>query len=203
VTQHLLAGTPFTEETASRDPFAQFGLWFAEAQGQPEPTAMSLATCVDHQPSSRMVLLKEWDTRGFVFYSNHGSRKGAELERNPNVALLFFWPLLHRQIRIEGTASRTTREEAAAYFRTRARGAQVGAWASAQSTVTTRKELESRVAELEAEYTGREVPVPPYWGGYRVAPRVFEFWQGREHRLHDRLRYSKEAEGFRIERLSP
>ena len=166
---------------------------------------MSFATWrSSHQPSLRsMVLLKEWDTRGFVFYSNHGSRKGAELERNPNVALLFFWPLLHRQIRIEGTASRTTREEAAAYFRTRARGAQVGAWASAQSTITTRQELESRVAELEAEYTGREVPVPPYWGGYRVAPRVFEFWQGREHRLHDRLRYSKEAEGFRIERLSP
>jgi pyridoxamine 5'-phosphate oxidase len=195
-----------SEDTASADPFAQFGVWFddAKAASVPEPTAMALSTSSTHgSPSSRMVLLKEWGARGFVFYTNYGSRKGREIEHNAHVALLFFWPTLHRQIRIEGTAARVTREESAAYFRTRPRQAQVGAWASAQSTVVSRGELDKRVAELEAEYAGREVPVPPFWGGFRVAPDVFEFWQGRDHRLHDRLRYTKHAEHFTIERLSP
>jgi pyridoxamine 5'-phosphate oxidase len=192
-----------SEETASPNPFEQFARWFDDAKSQPEPNAMSVSTCVDGKPSSRMVLLKEWDERGFVFYTNYGSRKGSELDHNASVALLFFWPVLHRQIRIEGTATRGTREEAALYFRTRKREAQIGAWASAQSSVVSRAELERRVKELEVEHHGREVPVPPYWGGYRVSPLAFEFWQGRDHRLHDRLRYTKDGTNFRIERLSP
>jgi pyridoxamine 5'-phosphate oxidase len=199
----LVPSTPLTEETAGNDPFRLFGLWFDDAKDLPEPTAMCVSTCVAGKPSSRMVLLKEWDERGFVFYTNYASRKGQELDHNPHAALLFFWPTLHRQIRIEGTSARGTREEADAYFRTRARGAQIGAWASEQSSVTTRASLEARVAELDAEYAGREVPVPPYWGGYRVTPSVLEFWQGRDHRLHDRLRYTKDGSNFRIERLSP
>jgi pyridoxamine 5'-phosphate oxidase len=150
-----------------------------------------------------MVLLKEWDARGFVFYTNYSSRKGHELEHNPHVALLFFWPTLQRQIRIEGNAVRCTREESDAYFRTRPRGAQIGAWASEQSAVVTREDLERRVTELEAEYAGREVPVPPFWGGFRVLPTSFEFWQGRPHRLHDRTRYTRQGETFRIDHLAP
>jgi pyridoxamine 5'-phosphate oxidase len=192
-----------SEDTARPDPFEQFALWFEDARDLPEPNAMALSTCVGGQPSSRMVLLKEYDARGFVFYTNYGSRKGRELEQNASVALLFFWSTLHRQVRVEGAASRTTREESATYFRTRPRGAQIGAWASIQSSPTTRVDLEARVAELEAEYSGREIPVPPFWGGYRVVPTAIEFWQGREHRLHDRLRYTKDGERFRIERLSP
>ncbi len=193
-----------TEQSASADPFAQFGVWFDEAKNLPEANAMALSTCSTHgAPSSRMVLLKEWDARGFVFFTNYGSRKGLELEHNQHVALLFFWPTLQRQIRIEGSAARCSREESAAYFRTRQRGAQIGAWASLQSTPVTRDALEQRVAELEAEYAGREVPVPPFWGGFRVAPSAFEFWQGRDHRLHDRFRYMREGDAFRRERLSP
>jgi len=194
-----------SEDTASADPFVQFGVWFRAASEQlPEPNAMALSTCSTHSfPSSRMVLLKEWDARGFVFYTNYGSRKGQEIEHNAHVALLFFWGSLQRQIRIEGTASHCTREESQAYFRTRPRGAQIGAWASVQSTVVTRDALDRRVVELEAEYAGREVPVPPFWGGIRVAPSAFEFWQGRQHRLHDRLRYVHAADKFRIERLAP
>jgi len=194
---------PLSEETAGDDPFRLFGVWFDDAKHLPEPNAMALTTCVAERPSTRMVLLKEWDPHGFVFYTNYSSRKGQELERNPHVALLFFWPALMRQIRIEGTASRTSRDESAAYFRTRPRGAQIGAWASEQSAPVTRAALEARVRELELEYEGREVPVPPYWGGFRVAPAVFEFWQGRDHRLHDRLRFSQDGSKFRVERLSP
>lgn len=192
-----------SEETASADPFEQFTRWFDEAKHQPEPNAMAVTTCQHGRPSSRMVLLKEHSSQGFVFYTNYDSRKGHEIETNPDVALLFFWPALHRQIRIEGHAKKTSREESADYFRTRARASQIGAWASNQGTVIRRSELEARVAELEAEYAGREVPVPPYWGGYRVTPQVFEFWQGREHRLHDRLRYTRHDASWRIDRLSP
>jgi pyridoxamine 5'-phosphate oxidase len=193
-----------SEEAARHDPFEQFGVWFDEAKSLPEPTAMALSTCSTHSaPSSRMVLLKEWDARGFVFYTNYSSRKGNELEHNPHVALLFFWPTLQRQIRIEGQALRCSREESAAYFRTRPRGAQIGAWASEQSTIVTREDLQRRVAELDAEYVGREVPVPPFWGGFRVVPTSFEFWQGRAHRLHDRLSYTHDGEKFRIRRLAP
>ena len=192
------------EHTASADPFEQFARWFADAKNLPEPTAMALTTCASGKPSSRMVLLKEHDARGFVFYTNYGSRKGREMEQNPDVALLFFWPTLERQIRIEGRASKTSREDSAAYFRTRPRGAQIGAWASEQSAPVTRADLERQVAELEAEYAGgREIPVPPFWGGYRVEPDAFEMWQGRPHRLHDRLLYTRDGSSWRIQRLSP
>ena len=193
------------EHAASPNPFEQFDVWFADAvaAGLPEPNAMALATTVEGQPSVRMVLLKERDVRGFVFFTNYSSRKGRELAANPRAALLFFWPTLQRQIRIEGTVDRISREESAAYFRTRVRGAQVGAWASLQSEIVTRKELDARVEEIEAEYEGREVPVPPFWGGFRVTPASFEFWQGRVHRLHDRLRYVPDGAGWRIERLAP
>jgi len=193
------------EHAASSSPFEQFDAWFADAvtAGLPEPNAMALATSVDGRPSVRMVLLKERDARGFVFFTNYGSRKGRELADNPHAALLFFWATLQRQIRIEGSVERVSREESAAYFRTRARGAQVGAWASVQSEVVTRQALDARVKEIEAEYEGREIPVPPFWGGFRVKPATFEFWQGRNHRLHDRLRYVPDGTGWRIERLAP
>ncbi len=192
------------ESEASADPFVQFGFWFAAAQNLPEPTAMALATATpDGAPSVRMVLLKEWGERGFVFFTNYDSRKGRELASNGQAALLFFWATLQRQIRVEGRVTRVTREESAAYFRTRARGAQIGAWASAQSRVVERDALARRVEELEQEYEGREVPVPPYWGGFLVEPARFEFWQGRDHRLHDRLAYVREEDKWRIERLSP
>jgi len=195
-----------TEDTANPSPFAQFAAWFEEAQasGLAEPNAMALATATrEGVPSLRTVLLKESSERGFVFYTNYGSRKGRELEHNAHAALLFFWQPLARQVRVEGTVTRVTREESADYFRTRPRGAQIGAWASIQSESTTREALDARVVELEREYEGREVPVPPFWGGFRVAPARFEFWQGREHRLHDRLVYVPEGAGWRIERLSP
>lgn len=195
----------FDENNIHGDPFAQFHAWYAEASHLPEPTAMALATATpDGAPSVRMVLLKEWNASGFVFFTNFDSRKSRELADNSRAALLFFWATLHRQIRIEGSVTRVTREESAAYFRTRVRGAQIGAWASAQSQPVVRAELEARVVELDKEYEGREVPVPPYWGGFRVAPSRFEFWQGREHRLHDRFVYSRKIdETWQIERLSP
>lgn len=195
-----------SEETANPSPIAQFSLWFDEvrAAGVPEPNAMAVATVGEGGASLRMVLLKEHGPEGFVFYTNYGSRKAREIEHQPRVALLFFWVSLQRQVRIEGVASRTSRDESADYFRTRARGSQIAAWASAQSeVVTTRQALEARVVELEEEYAGREVPVPPFWGGFRVVPDRFEFWQGREHRLHDRLVYEKAGAQWNIARLCP
>ena len=193
------------EHAASPNPLEQFDAWFADAvaAGLPEPNAMALASSIEGRPSVRMVLLKERDARGFVFYTNYSSRKGRELSANAHAALLFFWATLQRQIRIEGTVERVSREESAAYFRTRVRGAQVGAWASVQSEIVTRQVLDARVKEIEAEYEGREIPVPPFWGGFRVKPSSFEFWQGRTHRLHDRLRYLPDAGGWHIERLAP
>jgi pyridoxamine 5'-phosphate oxidase len=195
-----------TEDTAHADPYAQFSAWFEEAKQHnlPEPNAMALATATrDGAPSVRMVLLKEVDDRGFVFYTNYSSRKARELEHNARAALLFFWQPLARQVRVEGSVARVTPGESADYFRTRPRASQIGAWASVQSEPVTRDQLERRVAELEEEYAGREVPVPPFWGGFRVTPARFEFWQGREHRLHDRLVYARDGARWRIERLSP
>jgi pyridoxamine 5'-phosphate oxidase len=179
------------------DPTEQFGRWFAEAQsaGLIEPNAMSLATATpEGAPSSRMVLLKEYGERGFTFFTNYGSRKGGEIRDNPRAALLFYWAELHRQVRIEGAITRVSREESALYFRERPREAQLSATASAQSEELTGPDaLTAAIAEIAATFQGRELPCPENWGGYRVHPARFEFWQGRPNRQHDRLVYLPSA----------
>jgi pyridoxamine 5'-phosphate oxidase len=196
------------EKDLAKDPFRQFEKWFQEAEGAKlnEPNAMicSLAT-TDGRPSARTVLLKGLDGRGFVFYSNYESRKGRELVINPRVSLLFPWIALERQVIVEGTATRISREESAAYFHSRPLASQLAAWASAQSTIISgRAAIEDAYKAVEKKYAGQEVPLPPHWGGYRVAPETVEFWQGRRSRLHDRLRYRRDAKGeWLVERLSP
>jgi len=190
-------------------PFGQFEAWFAEAvQAQvPEPNAMTLATVdAEGQPSARIVLLKGFDRSGFVFYTNYQSRKGADMEQNPRVALVFLWLELQRQVRIEGRVEKVAREESTRYFQSRPRGSQIGAWASPQSAVIDQRELlERRYADLEKRYAEAEVlPRPGHWGGYLVRPQLLEFWQGRPSRLHDRLQYRREGpDQWAIERLAP
>ena len=166
---------------------------------------MTLATATpDGRPSARVVLLKGFDERGFVFYTNYEGRKGEELEENPYCALVFYWAELERQVRVEGRVSRVPKRESDEYFGSRPRGSRLGAWASEQSRpVGGREVLEERLRVLEAEYEAREVPRPPFWGGYRVEPEVIEFWQGRENRLHDRLVYRRSGGGWGRERLQP
>jgi len=196
-----------SEAQAGDDPIALFQTWFQAAVGSgvylPESMALGTAT-PDGKPSVRFVLLKAYDEKGFVFYTNYGSRKADELEGNPEATLIFHWGILQRQIRIEGTATRVTQGESEAYFRTRARGSQVGAWASKQSEpMSTRNDLERRVKEYEDRFKGGAVPLPPFWGGYRVVPRSIEFWQGRANRLHDRIKFVKTEAGWDRERLYP
>lgn len=196
-----------TEAEAELDPFALFSRWFEEAVTArvPEPNAMTLATVGEGgQPSARIVLLKELDAEGFVFYTNYESRKGRDLAAFPHAALVFWWVALERQIRVEGAAERVSAEVSDAYFAARPRGSQLGAWASEQSRrVENREALAARLAELEAQFANREVPRPPHWGGYRVRPTRLEFWQGRPSRLHDRLVYIREEDTWRRERLAP
>jgi pyridoxamine 5'-phosphate oxidase len=195
------------ERDADPDPIAQFAKWFGEAQRAelPEPNAMTLATATpDGVPSARIVLLKRADARGFTFFTDYRSRKGQELEANPHAALVFHWGELERQVRLTGRVSRLPRAESEAYFRTRPRESRLGAWSSHQSAVLAgRDALEAKLREAEARYPGEDVPTPPYWGGFVLAPDTLEFWQGRAGRLHDRVRYRRDGGAWRIERLSP
>lgn len=197
-----------TEADADFNPFKQFQTWFDQALSAelPEPNAMTLATATaSGKPSARIVLLKGFDEKGFVFYTNYSSHKGQELAENPWASLVFWWVELERQVRIDGSVEKVSQEESEAYFQSRPVGSQLGAWASPQSEViASREELEKKIAELEEKYKNETIPKPPQWGGYRLIPHELEFWQGRPNRLHDRLRYRQQTDGTWLrERLAP
>ncbi len=196
-----------SEADCDDDPIRQFTLWFDEAKKTDiaYPEAMSLATATkDGVPSVRMVLMKGYDERGFCFYSNYESRKGDELNANPRAALLFYWEPYERQVRIEGRIEKLTEEESFSYFDSRRRGSRIGAWASEQSSIIeSRKALEKRVQQYEAEFGNGQIPLPPHWGGYRCIPEQIEFWQGRVNRLHDRLLFTRTGNSWKRVRLSP
>lgn len=200
--------TGLIETEADLNPFNQFKIWFDQAIDAQllEPNAMTLATVnAEGKPSARMVLLKDFDQRGFVFFTNYNSAKGQQLNQNPWVALVFWWDSLERQVRIEGCVEKVTEQESDGYFFSRPNESRLGAWASEQSQVIENREiLEQRLEELKQKYAGQDVPRPPHWGGYRVIPELIEFWQGRSSRLHDRLSYRRLKEGnWHRERLSP
>ena len=199
--------TGLNEDTVGTEPFRLFDDWYREAReaGLYLPESMTLATSTpDGFPSTRLVLLKQHDERGFVFFTNYESRKAVELAENPQAALAIHWPILQRQVRIEGTVEKTSEQDSLAYYRTRPRGSRIGAWASPQSSVIEdREQLERKVAEFEARYPGDDVPLPPVWGGYRLRPEHLEFWQGRANRLHDRFRFTRTGDTWSVERLAP
>ncbi|WP_428389013.1 pyridoxamine 5'-phosphate oxidase [Mucisphaera sp.] len=199
--------TPLLESDANPDPIAQFKTWFDQACDGSiyEPNAMTLATVdANGHPAARVVLLKGLDDRGFAFYTNRTGDKARQLAQHNHAALTFYWDRQHRQVRITGTVAEMPRTETETYFHSRPRGSQLGAWASAQSSVVSgRDELEASYAEAEARYANTEVPLPDHWGGYILSPQTVEFWQGRTGRLHDRLRYRRDNNGWLIERLAP
>jgi pyridoxamine 5'-phosphate oxidase len=203
--QGVVRGLP--DARPGEDPLALFGDWYAAAERAgiylPETAALGTAS-PDGMPAVRMVLLRGFDERGFCFYTNYESRKGRELEVNPRAALTFHWAVLERQVRIEGSVTRLAEVESAAYFASRPRGSRVGAWASRQSEVLDRREtLEQRVREVERRFAGGDVPLPPFWGGYRLVPSRIEFWQGRVNRLHDRVLFERTPGGWESRRLYP
>jgi pyridoxamine 5'-phosphate oxidase len=204
---HNPAVAGLDEKLIDRDPIRQFQAWLSDAFAAKLPLAeaMTLATVSsDGRPSARMVLLKQVDQNGFVFFTNYGSAKAEQLAANPRAALVFFWPQLERQVRVEGTVSKTSVEESCEYFQTRPRESQIGAWASAQSEVIAGREvLEQRARELETFYRDREIDCPEFWGGYRLHPESIEFWKGRIGRLHDRILYQRTPDGWAISRLAP
>jgi pyridoxamine 5'-phosphate oxidase len=195
------------EKSIDRDPIRQFQTWFNDAIAAklPMPDAMTLATATPGgKPSARMVLLKQVDEDGFVFYTNYHSVKAVQLDANPFAALVFYWSQLDRQVRVEGSVTKTSPEESRDYFRTRPRESQIGAWASEQSqTISGREALERRALELETQYCDRDIDCPEHWGGYRVKPERIEFWKSRVGRLHDRILYQRTAGGWSISRLAP
>ncbi len=195
------------ETSVDKNPFIQFTIWYEGIlhSNLNEPSSMMLSTAdVNGNPSARIILLKEIDDSGFVFYTNYGSRKGKDLKENPKAALTFFWDELLRQIRIEGRIEKINREKSKEYFSSRPRESQIGAWVSAQSSVIPNREiLENKFDELEEKFGNEEIPLPHFWGGYRVIPNYFEFWQGRENRLHDRICYKKENDEWKIFRIAP
>jgi len=204
------SGEQLLESEVPADPYALFDRWLAaafqaKADGLlPEPTAMVVATSANDRPSARTVLLKDFGPAGFTFFTNYDSRKAGELATNAHVALHFGWYPLQRQVRVEGTAARVPRAESEAYFATRPRGSQLGAWASRQSSeVASREELTAAYAAAAARFAGQDVPCPDFWGGFRVTPESVEFWQGRPSRMHDRLLYTRDGPGWSLTRLSP
>ena len=203
--QGIAGGIPDADELG--DPVDLFGKWFdaARESGILLPESVALATATpEGLPSVRMVLLKGIDARGFVFFTNYASRKSTEIEENPNAALCFHWAVHHRQVRVSGAVERITEDESRAYFATRDRGSRVGAWASKQSqALGERKELEERTRQVQERFSGGDVPLPPFWGGYRIAPTTIEFWQGRADRLHDRLVFTRSEGDWSTARLYP